>query len=278
MASSHGAGIRHQIHRSGGCGPLLLPVGDAGDFVGSVLEVPLGDLWPGAMYAKETVAIKDLVNGFGTLPPADERAPKQARDGADGESSGSDSSESASESSGSSLASAWSGTAAAKGNVGKSAMGTTSCKRVLRTFVVGAKSVAGRRPRGGGTKLKRSPAGASTSKSTSGATSAQPARRRWRLPVVGSTVRVHGPVPGVTKVVLDGGAVGSRPAAGGPLRGRGADGSASPADRPQKVPQRGEGSESSRPVGESAGGKARDGGVGWKFKPRGEDRRNPITL
>ena len=225
----------------------------------------------------ETVAIKDLVKGLGTLP-ADARAPKQAGDGADDESSGPDSSESSSESSGSSLASAGSGTAAAKRNVGKSTMGTTSGKRAGGTFVVGAKCDAGRRPRGGGTKRKRGPTGASTSKSSGGAKSVRPGQRRWRLPVVGSIVRVHGPVPGCPKVVLGGGSVGSRPAAAGRIRGRGASGSASPAGRPEKVPRRGERSEGSRPVGESAGGEAGAGGVAWKFKPRGEDRRNPITL
>ena len=258
--------------------PLLLLVAEAGDFVGSVLEIPLGDLWPEAMYAKETVAIKDLVKRLGTVPAANARAPKQGKDGTDDESSGSYSSESSSESSGSSLASAGSGTAAAKRNAGKSTMGTTSGKRAGGTFVVGAKSAAGRRPRGGGTKRKRGPTGASTSKSTGGATSVKPAPRRWRLPVVGNTVRVHGPVPGGPKVVLGGGSIGSRPAAGGRLRGLGADGSASPAGRPQKMPRRGERSGSSRPVGESAGGEAGAGGVVWKFKPRGEYMRNPITL
>ena len=33
--------------------PLLLPVGDNGDHSGCVVEVPLGHLWPEAMYAKE---------------------------------------------------------------------------------------------------------------------------------------------------------------------------------------------------------------------------------
>ena len=47
-------------------GPLLLPVADVGDFVGIVVEVTVGEVWPEAMYAKETVAIKDLVKGLGT--------------------------------------------------------------------------------------------------------------------------------------------------------------------------------------------------------------------
>ena len=136
-------------------GPLLLPVADAGDFVGSVLEVPLQDLWPGAMYAKETLAIKDLVKGLGAQPAADARAPQQAGDGADDESSGSDSTESSSKSSGSSLESAGSAAATAKRNVGQSALGTASGKRDGGAFVVGGKSAAGRRPRGGGTKRKR---------------------------------------------------------------------------------------------------------------------------
>ena len=58
----------------------------------------------------------------------------------------------------------------------------------------------------------------------------------------------------------------------------GTEGRVSPAGRPQKVPRRGERSEGSRPVGESTGGGAGAGGVAWKFKPRGEDRRKPITL
>ena len=259
-------------------GPLLLPVADAGDFADFVLEVPLGDLWPDAMYAKETVAIKDVVKGLGAQPAADAGAPKSAEVGAVDESSSSDSSESSSESSGSSLTLAGSSAAAAKHHVGESALGTASGKRGGGTFVVGAKSTAGRWPRGGGTKRKRGPAGASTSMSTGGDKSVKPAPRRWRLPVVDSAVHVHGPAPSGPKVVLGGGSIGSRPAAGGRLRGHGADGRASPAGRPQKVPRRGEGSESSRPVGESAGGETRAGGVAWKFKPRGEDMRNPISL
>ena len=215
-------------------GPLLLPVADAGDFVGSVLEVPLQDLWPEAMYAKETVAIKDPVKGLGAQRAADARAPKQAGDGADDESSGSDSTESSSESSGSSLESAGSAAAAAKRSVGESALGTAPGKHDGDTFVGGGKSAAGRRPRGGGTKRKRGPAGASSSKSTAGDKSVKPAPKRWGLPGVGGAVRVHGPVPGGPKVVLGGGSVGSRPAAGGRLRGRGADGRASPAGRPQR--------------------------------------------
>ena len=259
-------------------GPLLLHVADAGDYIGSVVEVPLGNLSPEAMYAKETVAIKNLAKGLGTLPAADARAPKQAADGEDGESSGSDSSASSSESSGSSLESAGSGTTTAKRDVGKYTVGTTSGKRAVGTFVVGVKSATGHQPRGGGSKRKRGPAGAPAPKSAGGATSGRPTLRRWRLPVVGGVVRVHGPVPGGPKVVLGGGSVRSRPAARGRLRRRGADGRASPAGRSQKVPRRGEGSESSRPVRELAGGGAAAGGVAWKFKPRGEDRRNPITL
>ena len=95
---------------------------------------------------------------------------------------------------------------------------------------------------------------------------------------MGGSVRVHDPVPGGTKMVLRGGSVGSRPAAGSRLRGRGADGRASPADRRQKVPRRGEGPEMSRPLGESAGGVAKTGEVAWKFRPRTEDRRNRISL
>ena len=95
---------------------------------------------------------------------------------------------------------------------------------------------------------------------------------------MGSTVRVHGPIPSGPKVVLDGGSVGSRPAAGGRLRWRGADGRVSPADRPQKVPRRGAGPEVSCLLGGSTAGVAESGGVAWKFIPRGEDRRNPISL
>ena len=56
-------------------GPLLLPVVDARDFVGTAVEVSVVDLWLEAMYAKETDAIKDLVKGLGTLPAADKCAP-----------------------------------------------------------------------------------------------------------------------------------------------------------------------------------------------------------
>ena len=37
--------------------PLLLPVADARDFVGTVAEVPILDLWQATMYAKDSVAI-----------------------------------------------------------------------------------------------------------------------------------------------------------------------------------------------------------------------------
>ena len=94
---------------------------------------------------------------------------------------------------------------------------------------------------------------------------------------MGGAMRVHGRVLGGPKVVLGGGLVGSRPAARGRLRRHGTEGRASPDGRPQKVPRRGKGSEGSRPMGESAGGGAGAGSVAWKFKPRGEDRRNPIT-
>ena len=63
-------------------GPLLLPVADAKNFVGSMLEVPLRDPWPEAMYANTTVAIKDLVKGLGAQPTIDAREPKRAGDGA----------------------------------------------------------------------------------------------------------------------------------------------------------------------------------------------------
>ena len=138
-------------------GPLLLPVADAGDFVGCVLEVPLKDLWPEAMYAKETVALKDVVKGLGTQPAADARAPKQAGDGADDESSGPDSSESSFQSAGSSLESSGSGAATTKRSVRESALGTASGKRDGGAFIVGGKSAGGRRPRGGRTKRKRGP-------------------------------------------------------------------------------------------------------------------------
>ena len=95
---------------------------------------------------------------------------------------------------------------------------------------------------------------------------------------MGGAVCVHGPVPGGLKMVLGGDSVGSRPAPRGRLRRRGTEGLAGSAGRPQKVPRRGEGSEGSRTVGVSAGGGANASGVAWKFKPRGEDRRNPITL
>ena len=259
-------------------GPLLLPVADAGDFIGSVLEVPLQDLWPGAMYAKESVAIKDLVKGLGIPSTAGEREPKGAGGSAGGESSGSDSTESSLESSGSSLESSGSAAATTKRGGGVSAPRPDPGKRDGGTFVVGGKSAARRRPRGGGARRKRGPVGTSSSKSAGGDKGVKQAPKRWRLHVVGSTVRVHGPVPSGPKVVLGGGSVGSRPATGGRLRGRGADRRASPAGRPQKVPRRGEGPEVSRPLGESIGGVAESSGVAWKFRPRGEDRRNPIFL
>ena len=40
-------------------GHLLFPMANVGDLVGTVAEDPVMDLWPAAMYAKETVAIKD---------------------------------------------------------------------------------------------------------------------------------------------------------------------------------------------------------------------------
>ena len=230
-------------------GPLLLPVADAGDFAGSVLEVPLQDLWPGAMYAKESVAIKDLVKGLGVPSTADEREPKRAGGGAGDESSGSDSTESSAESSGSSLEPAGSAATATKCSCGVSALRPDRGKRDGGTFVVGGKSAARRRPRGGGAKRKRGQAGTSSSKSAGGDKGVKHAPKRWRLPVVGSTVRVHGPVPSGPKVVLGGGSVGIRPPAGGRLRGRGADGRAGPAGRPQKVTRRGAGPEVSRPLG-----------------------------
>ena len=122
--------------------------------------------------------------------------------------------------------------------------GSAPSKHDGGAFAGGGKSAAGRRPRGGGTKRKRGLAGASSSKSAAMDKGVKPAPKRWRLPVVGGTVRVHGPVLGGPKVVFCGGSVGSRPFAGGRLRGRGADGRASPAGRPQKVPRRGEGPKS----------------------------------
>ena len=77
-------------------GPLLLPVADAWDFGGTVVEVPVKDLWPAAMYAKETVAIKDLVKELGTLPATDKCAPERATEGGGDEPSDSDSSTSSS--------------------------------------------------------------------------------------------------------------------------------------------------------------------------------------
>ena len=79
-------------------------------------------------------------------------------------------------------------------------------------------------------------------------------------------------------VVLRGDSVGNRPAAGSRLRGRGAEGRAGPAGRPQKVPRRGTGPEVPRPMRESPGGAVVSSGLAWKFRPRGEDKRNPISL
>ena len=182
-------------------GPLLLPVADAGDVVGSVLEVSLQDLWPEATYAKESVAIKELVKGLGVPSTAGEREPKGAGGGAGDESSGSDSTVSSSEPAGSPLESAGSAAAATKRGGGVSAPRSDSGKRDGGAFVVGGKSAAGRPSRGARTKRKRGPAGTSASKSAGGENSIKQAPKRWRLPVVGSTVRVHGPVPGGLKVV-----------------------------------------------------------------------------
>ena len=121
-------------------GPLLLPVADAGDFGGSVLEVPLQDLWPGAMYAKESVAIKDLVKGLGVPSTSGEREPKEAGGGAGDESSGSDSTESSSEWSGSFLEPAGSAATAAKRSSGVFAPRPDLGKRYGGTFVGGGKS------------------------------------------------------------------------------------------------------------------------------------------
>ena len=66
-------------------GPLLLPVADAGDFVGAVVEVPFLDLWPAAMYANESLAIKDLVGKLDIVPTANKREPARAKQGSDGE-------------------------------------------------------------------------------------------------------------------------------------------------------------------------------------------------
>ena len=230
-------------------GPLVLPVADAGDFVGAVVEVLVVDLWPEAMYAKETVAIKDLVRGLGTLLAPDKCAQQRVADDDDGGPSGSNSSASSSGCSGSSLESAWSGDAATKSDVGKRTVETHSGKSAVGTFVVGVKSIAGRQPRGGGSKRKRGPSGAPASKSTCGATSGTTPPKRWRLPAVGGAVHVHGPVLGGLKVVLVGDSVGSRHAARGRLRRRGTEGRASPNGRTQNVTWRGEGSRGSRLVG-----------------------------
>ena len=136
-------------------GPLLLPVADAGDFAGSVLEVPIQKLWPGAMYAKESVAIKELVKGLGVPSTTGEGEPKGAGGGAGDESSDSDSTESSSESSGSSLEPTGSATTTTKRSGGGSAPGPDLGKRDGGTFVVGGKSAAGPRPRAGGPKRKR---------------------------------------------------------------------------------------------------------------------------
>ena len=240
-------------------GPLLLPVADDGVFVGTMVEVPVMDLWPAAMYAKETVAIKDLVKELGTLPTADKCAPEWATDSGGDDPSDYDSSTSTSESSGSSLESTRSDAAAKKSDVGKRTVGTHSGKRAVGTFVVGVRSTAGRQPRGGGGKRKRGPVGAPAPKSTGRTTSGTTAPKRWRLPAVGGDVRVHSPVPGGPKVVLGGGSVASRPAARGRLRRRGAERLASSTGRPQKVPRRGEGSE-----GSPAGRVSRRRGCRWR--------------
>ena len=243
-----------------------------------MLEVPLQDLWPEAMYAKESVAVRDLVKGLGVPPTAGGLESQGAGGVAGDESSSSGSSESSSESSGSSLESAGPAAAATKRGGGSAAPRSEPGKRSGGEFVVGGKSTAGRRPRGGGAKRKRGPPGASSAKSAGGARGAKPPPKRWRLPVVGGTVRVHGPVSSGPKVVLGGDSVGNRPAAGSRLRGRGAEGRAGPAGRPQKVPRRGEGPDVSRPLEESTGGAIISSGVAWKFRPRGEDKRNPISL
>ena len=176
-------------------GPLLLPVADGGDFVGSVLEVLLQDLWPKAMYAKESVAIKDLVKGLDVPPTAGGLESQEAGGGAGDESSSSGSSESSSASSGSSIASAGPAAATTKRGGGSAASRSEPGGRSGGAFVVGDKSAAGRRPRSGGTKRKRGPLGASSAKSAGGGRGAKPPPKRWRLPVVGGAVRVHGPVP-----------------------------------------------------------------------------------
>ena len=147
-------------------------------------------------------------------------------------------------------------------------MGTHWGKRAVGTFIVGVRSSAGRQPPGGG-KRKQGPVGAPAPKSTGRAASGTSAPKRSRLPAVGGGVRVHGLVPDGPKVVLVCGSVGSRTATRGRLHRRGNEGVQGSASRPQKVPRRGEGSEGSRPVGESAGGAASAVGVTWKFKPRG---------
>ena len=259
-------------------GPLLLPVADSGDFVGSVLEVPLPGLWPEAMFTKESVTIKDLVKELDAPPNAGGLESQAAGGGAGHESSSSGSSESSSESSGSSLTSAGPAATPTKRGGRSSAPRSEPGVRSGGAFVVGGTSAAGRRQRGGGAKRKRGPAGPSAAKSAGGGRSAKPPPKRWKLPVVGGAVRVHGTVPGGPKVVLGGGSVGSRPATGSRLRGRGTEGRASPAGRPQKMPRRGAGPEESRPLGESPGGAVVSNGVAWKFRPRGEDKRNPISL
>ena len=138
-----------------------------------MLEVPIQDLWPGAIYAKESVAIKQPVKGLGVPSTTGEGGLKGTGGGADDESSDSDSTESSSESSGSSLEPAGSATTATKRSGGGSAPGTDLGKREGGTFVVGGKSDAGPRPRAGGAKRKRGPAGASYSKSAAGSKGAK---------------------------------------------------------------------------------------------------------
>ena len=278
-APSNGAGVRHQVRRSGGCwAPSFTCGGCWGLCWLCVGGSALGRLAGGHVRQGNC---RHQGSGQRVRCPTYRRcarAPKQAGDVADDESSGCACTESSSESSSSSLESAGSAAATANRSVGESALGAAPGKRNGGAFVGGGKSAAARQRHGGGTKRKRGPAGASSSKSAGGDKGVKPAPKRWRLPIVGGAVRVHGPVAGGPQVVLGGGSVGSRPAAGGRLRGCGADGRASPAGRPQKVPRRGEGPEVSRPGGESTGGKAGASGVAWKCRPRVEDKRTHISL
>ena len=210
--------------------PLLLLVTDAGDFVGTVVEVLVMDLWPAAMYAKDTVAIKDLVKDSGTQPATDKCAPERATEGGGDEPSDSDSSTSSSESS---LGSARSDAAAKKSDVGERTVGTHSGKRAVGTFVVGVRSTTGRQPRGGGGERKRGPVGTLVPRSTGRAASGTTAPKRWTWLAVGGAVRVHGPVPGGPKVVLGGGSVAGRPAARGRLHRRGTEGPAGSGSSPK---------------------------------------------